>query len=215
MKRILCFGDSNTWGYNPADGERYPENVRWTGVVQRELGEGYRIIEEGLNARTSGFDDPLNEHLNGRAQLPPLLVSHKPLDLVVLALGTNDLKFVDAWYSAQSAGRLVRMVQCADALLPGKSRIFAQKPKILLISPILIGEGILRRETYSTLKARALESRRFAAEYKAIADAYGVDYLDAAGCAAPSPVDFVHMEPESHQALGRAVAGKLREMLSE
>lgn len=212
MKRVLCFGDSNTWGFNPSNGERYPEGVRWTSIVQQLLGDEYRVIEEGLNGRTSGYDDPLNEHLNGKKQLPALLVSHKPLDLVVICLGTNDLKFVDAWYSAQSNGKLVQMVQCADMIYPGRSKIFAKPPKVLLISPILIGEGILVREAYSTVKARALESFKFASEFKAVAIAYGVEFLNAADYAVPSLVDFVHMEADSHQALGNAVADKIKGM---
>ena len=92
MKRILCFGDSNTWGWNPANKERFDENSRWTGILKNKLGENYDIIEEGLNGRTTVWDDPIEGYKNGKKHLPSCLESHRPLDIVVLMLGTNDLK---------------------------------------------------------------------------------------------------------------------------
>ena len=99
MKNVLCFGDSNTWGFMPESislpcPERHPHDVRWTGVLARELGGGYRVIEEGQNGRTTVHDDPFALARNGKTVLPAILESHKPLDLVVLMLGTNDLKAV-------------------------------------------------------------------------------------------------------------------------
>lgn len=95
-KRILCFGDSLTWGWVPvADGmptERFPRDKRWTGVLADRLGDGYTVVEEGLSARTTNADDPTDPRLNGAAYLPSCLASHLPLDLVILMLGTNDTK---------------------------------------------------------------------------------------------------------------------------
>lgn len=81
MKSILCFGDSNTWGYNPRTKERYPRNERWTGMLRQELGDGYEIIEEGLNGRITVWEDPIEEHKNGKEYLIPCLESHQPIDL--------------------------------------------------------------------------------------------------------------------------------------
>ena len=98
MKTILCFGDSNTWGFDPdaTASSPYPirhaHDVRWTGVLARELGQEFHVIEEGQNGRTTVHEDPIVQHRNGRTYLPPCLESHKPIDLVVLMLGTNDLK---------------------------------------------------------------------------------------------------------------------------
>ena len=89
--QILCYGDSNTWGCNPADGTRYPADVRWTGVLADSLGEEYHIIEEGLNGRTSVYEDPVEDILSGIAYFKPCLASHMPLDCVVVMLGTNDI----------------------------------------------------------------------------------------------------------------------------
>jgi lysophospholipase L1-like esterase len=93
MKVILCYGDSNTWGYDPHTQERFSSRVRWTGVLARQLGEEYHMIEEGLSGRTTVWDDPVEGlHKNGKNYLLPCLESHQPIDLVILMLGTNDLK---------------------------------------------------------------------------------------------------------------------------
>jgi len=92
MKTVLCYGDSNTWGYDPTSKERFAPETRWTGVLAESLGVAFRVIEEGLNGRTTVWDDPIEGHKNGQTYLVPCLASHKPIDLVVLMLGTNDLK---------------------------------------------------------------------------------------------------------------------------
>ena len=94
MKTILCYGDSNTWGYDPQKGGRYPKPIRWTSVLQETLGKNFDIIAEGLNGRTTVWDDPVEgEHRNGKKYLLPCLHTHKPIDLVILFLGSNDLKY--------------------------------------------------------------------------------------------------------------------------
>jgi lysophospholipase L1-like esterase len=91
---VLCFGDSNTNGIS-GDDENYvrlPAAVRWTGRLQRLLGDGYYVIEEGLNGRTTDLDYANRPGCNGRTYFGPCLQSHHPLDVVVIMLGTNDLK---------------------------------------------------------------------------------------------------------------------------
>ena len=136
MKRILCFGDSNTWGYEPATGNRYPEDVRWPGVLARELGGGFRVIEEALNGRTTVREDPVEENKNGMDYLRPCLESHAPLDLVIVALGINDLKarfFASASDAADGAGVLVSIAQRSGAGLEGG------QPAVLLVAPPRVG----------------------------------------------------------------------------
>ena len=117
MKSILCYGDSNTWGCIPLPGldpaSRFPPATRWPGVLRRELGDGYWIVEAGLNGRTTVWDDPLEPHRNGRKLLLPTLLTHQPLDLVIIMLGTNDLKHrlnASAAEIAEGAGMLVDIV---------------------------------------------------------------------------------------------------------
>ena len=113
MKNILCFGDSNTWGYSPIDGTRYPLDIRWTGVLQKSLGTDYRIIEEGLNGRTTFINEDERPLRSGSDVLQIILESHRPLDFVIIMLGTNDLKVefnLSVEEIAQGAKTLCEMV---------------------------------------------------------------------------------------------------------
>jgi lysophospholipase L1-like esterase len=92
MRTVLCYGDSNTWGYDPASKHRFRDSVRWTGVLQHLLSNRCRVIEEGLNGRTTVWPDPIAEYRNGKQMLIPTLETHKPLELVILMLGVNDCK---------------------------------------------------------------------------------------------------------------------------
>ena len=213
MKNILCFGDSNTWGYTPGTRVRYPADVRWTGVLAQALGEDYHVMEDGLNGRTTVFDDPCHPGLKGSDQLPVSLQVHKPLDLVVLCLGSNDLKFVSARWSARGTETLLRQIlfdpNCPMDAVP----TFPNGPKVLLVSPILVWEGLPETNPYGTLANGYEESTQFAPELKRMADAYHVEFLNAADYGEPSHIDGVHMSPESHKKLGLAIAQKVREML--
>ena len=110
MSVIVAFGDSNTWGYDPATWSRFARAQRWPSVLQRELGPDFEVIAEGLNGRTTVHDDPIEPYRCGADALPPCLMSHAPVDLVILALGCNDLKkrfSVSAFDIAEGAGRLI------------------------------------------------------------------------------------------------------------
>jgi lysophospholipase L1-like esterase len=139
MKTILCFGDSNTWGFDPtsittAFPARHPIDVRWTGVLARELGPDFRIIEEGQNGRTTVHHDPFNVARRGLDYLPACLESHKPIDLVVMMLGSNDLKAVfnvPPSEVASGAGVLARMIVTSQAGPDNRA------PQLLLLCPLL------------------------------------------------------------------------------
>ena len=212
MKNILFYGDSNTWGYNPIDGSRYPYDVRWTSVAAKLLGGEYHCIAAGLNGRTTVFDDPWKGCRNGKDALDFELQTHKPLDLVVIMLGTNDLKFVDAHRSARGIETILMMTKMANERFAQSSPVFPNGAKILLISPILIGKSRENNAEDALMPDGHGESKKFAAEYKAMADKCGAYFLDAAQFAAPSDIDCEHMTPEGHAALGHAVAEKIKEI---
>ena len=210
MRNILCYGDSNTWGYTPGTGVRYAPGIRWTGVLQRELGSEYRVLEDGLNARTTAYDDPCTLWRNGADTLPPALIAQKPLDLLILSLGTNDLKFTDAFGAARGCEFLIDLAHMVQAKAES-SPVFPEKVRILIISPIALGKQI-SEDPYSTLRKGYQESLRFPEMFARAAQRKGAHFLDAQKYAQPSPVDQVHMSPESHERLGKAVAEKVREI---
>jgi lysophospholipase L1-like esterase len=116
MKTVVCFGDSNTWGYVPgSSGERHPREVRWPNLLQRLLDEQWEVIAEGLNGRTATIERPDSEGRNGLQYLLPCLHSHAPVDVVVIFLGTNDVNFIDDDRIARCVGRLVEVVRRCEA----------------------------------------------------------------------------------------------------
>lgn len=206
MKNILCFGDSNTFGTNPAGG-RWPRDQRWTGILQARLGAGYYVIEEGLGGRTAAGEDFLEGDKNGQRHLPVALRSHRPLDLVLLMLGTNDLK--------HRFGLLPRDIALAVAQLGRLVETYDYGPKypvprVLLISPILLGEDVENSPYSGFTNEAAAASRQLAALYRAQAEAQGWLYFDAATVAGPSARDQLHMEAADHAALAEALEGLIR-----
>ncbi len=207
MKEVLCFGDSNTWGYNPTDKSRYPREVRWTGVLQRELGAGYHVIEEGQNARTTVWDDPVSGDKNGLRYLSPCIESHKPLDLVIILLGVNDLKqrfAVTAYDVAQSAGRLVEAVRKSDTGPAGRA------PAVLLVSPPPLGR---LTELAEMFQGGPEKSRLLAARFAERARLHACPVFDAGTVVKSSDIDGVHWAPEHHAKLGAALAVETRRLL--
>ena len=182
-KRILCFGDSNTWGAIPLSEGRYPADVRWTGVLQRALGEGWTVVEEGHGGRTSVWDDPVEGKPSGLSYLMPCLDSQAPLDLVVLMLGTNDTKErfgCGAEMIAMGMRRLIAAVgHMNNELLP--------PPPVLLISPIHMSEAY-RDALLGWFGNGCVEkTKAFAKAYQSVAAQCGCFFMDAALAAAPSP----------------------------
>ena len=213
MKTVLCYGDSNTYGYVPETGLRYPKNVRYPGHLQKLLGDDYAVIEEGCNGRTTIFDHPVDGWKNGMDYLRPCLNSHKPLDVVILMLGSNDLKtfyHLSAEQIAEGAGKLVDVI-----------RTFMQEkqgfvPKVILVSPPEIGTGIKSSPFYGDFSEAAIEeSRKFPACYKAVAEERGCEYLDAAAYIYPSEVDSLHLTPEGHRILAEKLSELVKRICAE
>jgi len=209
MYEILCYGDSNTWGYIPGTGGRYAPQARWTGVLQKELGPSFHIIEEGLNGRTTVWDDPVEgAHRNGRSYLLPCLQSHMPLDLVVLFLGVNDLKKrfdVPAADIARSVGVLIDLIQKS-----GAGRAAAGLP-LLLIAPPPLGK---LTEYAEMLQGGEEKSRLLPSRYQEVARENGCAFLDAGTVIRASDLDGVHLEEDLHRLLGEAVAARVKALLS-
>lgn len=203
MKNILCFGDSNTFGTDPVQGGRHPWPVRWPGALQGLLGPDYRVIEEGLGGRTTVFDDEIEPGRCGLQALPVCLGSNKPLDLVVVMLGTNDLKarfHLTARDLGQAMGTLLQALY---------SYPFAPdypQPKVLLVSPIRVLDTIEEGPFGCFTADAAPRSARFAEVYRQAAERFGCAFFDAASVAGPSALDSLHMDAENHAKLAEALA---------
>jgi len=214
MKTVLCFGDSNTWGYVPgSDWGRFPADVRWPGVMRRQLGEGFQVIEEGLNGRTTVWDDPCMAFRNGREHLPVLLDTHTPLDLVIIMLGTNDLKHylgLTAHDIALGAATLVEMVQQSTAgrLVTDVAR---SAPPVLLVAPPRVVETPTPfGHKFDDAVAR---SAGLGEAYREIADQLQCGFFDAGTVCTCPDTDGVHMDAEAHQQLGAAMTSRVLELL--
>ena len=211
MKSILCFGDSNTWGFIPgSDHDRFPYDVRWPGVTAAELGNDYHVTECGLSGRTTVWEDATWPDRCGRVHLPSALDTHKPLDLVVIMLGTNDLKHhlgVNATDIASGMETLIGMVKTSNSG-PDKSA-----PAILIVAPPpVIDEAV---EICGPMFLDAKEkSLGLDAALSRVAEQQGCAYLNAGAIAVSDPADGLHLSAESHRALGRAIGAKIKETLA-
>lgn len=204
-RTVLCFGDSNTYGSIPGEaGGRFGRDVRWPGVLARELGDGWHVVEEGLPGRTTVFDDPLSPYRRGAEYLPPCLASHAALDVVVIYLGTNDLKArcaAEPSDIAEGLAFLARVVRSSESGPSGSA------PRVLLLGLPRLGRVLPPEFAGAREKAEALQP--FLAQQAAAARA---DVLDLSAVATYSQHDGIHLEAEGHSAVGTAVARRLVEM---
>jgi len=207
MSVIVAYGDSNTWGYDPATGARIAADRRWTGVLSLELGAGYRVIEEGLNGRTSVFDDPIEPYRNGLTYLPPCLLSHAPLDLLIISLGCNDLKR-RFWLSpGDIALGVERLIVTAKSFPVGRA---GGPPDVILAAPPPFAELTAFADMF---EGAGEKSRALGARYRAVAELHGVGFVDAGEHILCSSLDGIHFEADQHARLGRVMAAAVRERL--
>lgn len=206
---ILCFGDSNTHGYNPENGKRYERNERWTGILQNLLGDSDYVIEEGLSGRTTVFDDPLYEGLSGLDNIIPTLMTHEPIDLLVIMLGTNDTKDrfgASAEVISLGLDRLIKKAKFCELAFRD------QKPNILVVAPLPIREEIKNAECYYTMgKSCSEKSYKIIPLYKNVAKENGCHFFDPSPFAVCSDYDYMHLSKEAHEILGK----KLYEIISD
>ncbi len=205
MKHIVCFGDSNTHGYCAENNGRFDETQRWTCLLQNGLGRDYLVLEEGLSGRTTCFTDPIHEGLNGLDYIYPCLMSHEPVDLLIIMLGTNDTKERFGSSAACIALGLKRLIAKAiattDCWRDGK-------PNILVVTPQNIGREYADTEVAQTMgRGCAEKSEGLAAQYEQIAKMMGCHYLDAnqVVSAGPNQVDFMHLTEAGHRQLAQAL----------
>ncbi len=207
-KRVLCYGDSNTWGYIPGSAGRYSFKQRWPGILQNELSGRIRVFENGLSGRTTIYDDPYEKNLNGRKQLSAALERCAPLNLVILMLGTNDLKFYFNLQASDIAKGAMHLCQDISASQSGPN---GTAPEILLIAPAPI--KWLPDVPATDFKNAMEKSEKLAKLYGAAARNLGIEFMDAAARVGMQTVDGIHWDVETHRSFGHAVAITVLEIL--
>ncbi len=208
MKHVLCFGDSNTWGYVPGtEGERFFFADRYPGILQGLLGVGVRVHEAGLNGRMTGWDDPLSPDRNALSQIAFVLETHRPLDAIVIMLGTNDLKRHMNLEAADCALALETLIERIDAAGCGRNSRNGSRPSILVIAPPWVVET--PTPFGSKFDGAIPKSRDFAAAYADVAKRHGCEFLDAGTLVETSTRDGVHLDKPAHRRLAEVVWGVL------
>ena len=199
MKQIIAFGDSNTWGLNPVLRSRYPENVRWTGLVRKRLSrEGIVLVEEGLCGRTTVFDDPDRERLKGADDIPGILARKEEAFGAIVMLGTNDCKTVFG-LTAEEIGK--GLEECLDLFEKG-----IRPEHILVISPVVLGADVWKPEKDPAFsRASVRVSAELKAVYSRIAQKRGHLFLAASDIVSPSSYDDEHLNAEGHGRLAEEI----------
>jgi lysophospholipase L1-like esterase len=208
MRTVLCYGDSNTWGYDPATRTRFPPHVRWTGVLAGRLAAEFRVVEEGLNGRTTRWDDPIEPGRNGLTSLRSCIESHQPLDLILVMLGTNDLKRrfnLSASDIAQSAAELAEMAW-RFAQTPDGSRA-----KVLLVAPPSVSTLTEFDQMFDGAREK---SRQFSRYFRLAAGWRHLPFFDAGSVIVSSEKDGIHFDAEEHRKLGEALADEVRRLFA-
>lgn len=212
-KHIVCFGDSNTHGYCAYNNGRFDEEQRWTCLLQEKLGDEYLILEEGLSGRTTCFDDPIHEGLSGLDYIYPCLMSHEPVDLLIIMLGTNDTKerfgVSPACIGIGMKRLVMKAISTVDCWRDGKANI-------LIVTPQNIGRAYADTPIALTMgKGCAEKSEGLAAEYEQVAKLTGCHYLDANEviAAEPNDIDYMHLTYDGHRQLAEGLYSKIKEIL--
>ena len=205
-RTIVCFGDSNTHGADPSGAGRMGPDARWPRAMARALGDGYEVIEEGLNGRCTVWDAPIEKGRNGLDYLYPCLLSHSPVDLVIIMLGTNDLKSIYGNTASDIACGAACLVDEARGTLAGPD---GAPPKVLLVSPAPIGPLTAQSEMWG-FGAAIETSRQLAGMYEIVAADHDAGFFDAGSVAQVSPLDGIHLDAEACARLGAAMTTQVR-----
>ncbi len=203
MKKILCFGDSNTYGYIPNNGARYDKNTRWTGVLSLLSHGKFKIIEEGCNNRTAFAANPAGKIFTGYEILPELLTDD--FDAVVLAIGINDTQFLYNLSSIEIASGVEKLINIVKVKSP--------QAKILLVAPSILTDDVLNGNFACLFDRTSIEkSRQLPLLYQKIAEKQNIKFLDLNSVAKTSSLDGLHYAPEQHLKIAQVIFTILSEL---
>ena len=197
--RILCYGDSNTFGYIAGDGGRYGRQTRWPGILRERLGGAFQVYEAGLCGRTTAFEDRTEPGRNGLEKIAGAVKAHEPLDVLIFMLGSNDCQV----QYALSAGEIAEGM---EKVLKKAKESNSAEAKVLLIAPAVMTDRIAESGFGSEFDANSVNvSRELAREYEALAGRLGCDFLDGTKVTRVSETDGLHLDEEGHRMLAGAV----------
>lgn len=217
QKSILCYGDSNTWGYMPAPLDqkvltgRYTRDQRWTGLLQKQLGEDYYIIEEGLNSRTTNIDYHIPPDRNGKTYLPPCLYTHAPIDLVILSLGGNDKKIYFKRTPEMIRDGMADLINTIQTSIYGPG--LKKAPQILLLSqtvPLPIIETYRDDQGILVMENAVATSHIVIDLYEQLAKDTNCHYLDISKDVIPSEIDGIHYDLNAHRIVADLIGKKIQ-----
>lgn len=208
-KRILCFGDSLTFGKVPGPTKRYPADIRWTGVLQGLLGDRYEVIEEGLRGRTTNLDDPESIGRNGLTYFQSSVLSHLPLDLIIILLGTNDLK---ARFNRNVAEIASAIKEYRNAIHFACKYLEEKEPKLLIVSPPYVDEVHVPSEWgYS---GSEVKSKMLGQELSKAALDINAGFINLSLIVEPSKLDGIHIDEAGHSKVAHVLASKITEIIN-
>lgn len=219
-KRIMVYGDSNSWGWNPVKevvpAPRYPADVRWPGAMQKALGSGYEVISEALSGRNAMLDDPAlpvaGAGMNGATYLPAALASHLPLDLVIIMLGTNDTKEPLKNSTLDIALGVMKLASMVKNTNGGVFSTYPH-PKVMIVAPPPLGKITVEWVAKLYNDASVQKSKELAGVLGSLAGAVGIPFVDAGKIISTDGVDGIHFTAQAQQTLGKAMAEKVKELL--
>lgn len=213
MKRIMVYGDANCWGFSPFEdtqGQRYDGKNRWPSIMKSILGMDFEVIEENICGRTTVFDDPFNANKNGIKTLDACLMSHSPLDLVIIMLGTSDLK---CFYKVNPIIITKGLSLICDKILAFGAGPDGGSPKILIISPVEIEKDIKNSAFGYEYDDKASKySKELKQYFYQLAQEYELEFLAACDYVHASEEDSLHLTPQGQRDLASAVAAKVKEI---
>ena len=211
MKSILVYGDSLVWGRNAINRNRHEYEDRWPNVLGASL-ENVKVWEAGLGGRTTDLDFPGLPGRNGLEYLPVALLQAAPLDLVILALGTNDL-FAEADRKPKDTVNAMRSLVKVTRDLPtaqGSSVPNTSPPRVMIVAPpnclplpAVTGEG------FPELDKLTQWLPELAKLYGELAIEQNTYFADAAQLCEADPVDGLHLDVENTRKLGVGIAKEL------
>ena len=197
---ILCFGDSNTFGVSPVDGKRLPACERWPGILQK-FGDGHEVIEAGQPNRTLVNNPPFDGDKSGVKYLKPYLEAHT-VDVVIIQLGTNDLKARFALSAIDIGKALEELILAIKAFYHCKTI-----PKIIIISPPKVHEVGSYKSIYAGAGKKV---EQLSIEFKAMAYRHTCVFLDCYPLIQSCKKEGIHLPVSGHRELANSLKDVVR-----